>query len=284
MKFFLSLLFCNSIVAGFAQTWSVPPPASLDGVLVKAAGANSGTDHWGGTASLGAYAIFGDADSNRLVPGALDSTMGLRWTHSIPLSLLAAKDGVALRGGFVRAIFVGETAGALNNFGYSYSGIPSSSDSFSVFTGIQSTGDAPVIAFGDHVDISFLPGELSAFDLWLDSVDETRGGIYSFFNTVGGSAPGDMDQFLWATQTISVPTWVPSLGAYANIDTYLVSLEDLRLEADADRDYSDFRVALQFLDFNGESMAPIPEPAHFAGLLTLGTLIGVLYMRRRALL
>jgi hypothetical protein len=281
MKILLPLFSCLSAVAVHAQTWTLPPSSLLDGVALKPAGLNAGPAYWGGSSSLGAYAISGDADSDRLVPGAVDSTLGLTWTHAIPASLQSAKNAVTARGGSIRAIFIGETAGALNNFGYSYSGVPAGPDSFTAFTGIQSAGGSPNISFGQHLDISFLPGEASTFDFWLDAVDITRGGVYSLFNTVGGDAANVASQFLWSTQAMSVPTWVPSLGAYANIDTYLVSMEDLRLEAGADRDYSDFRFALQFLNTSGESMVPIPEPAHFAALLTMGAVAGAVYLRRR---
>ena len=284
MKLSVTFSSCLLMTASvYAQTWSLPPSSLVDGVAVQSAGFNSGSAYWGGSSSLGAYAVSGDGDSNRLAPGKPDAQLGITWTHAIPSSLFAAKSAVTARGGSIRAIFLGETAGGLNNFGYSYPGVPAGPGSYTAFSAIQSAGGSPTISFGQHVDVALAPGAASRFDFWFNAVDVPRGGVYSLFNTAGLDTAGVAEQFLWSTRTLSVPTWVPSLGSYANIDTYLISVEDLRLSAGADRDYSDFRFALQFLDANGQSMAAlIPEPAHFAALLSLAVVAGVIYRRRRA--
>ena len=274
MKHSTLFLSCVFVAGAHAQVWTLPPSSLLDGVAVKPVGANTS---WSGPLSLGAYGATGDGDSDRLVPDAADTELGLVWTHALPDSFLAMKDALVARGGTLRMIFVGETAGGRNDLGYTYSGSSQGAGAFTVFAGIQAAGSQPTVSFGQHVDIAFATGQASAFDLWFNAVD---GGTYNAFNATGGQSAAVGQQFLWANP-LPVETWVPSVTTYANIPTYIVSVEDLRLTEGADRDYSDFRFALQFLDANGEALAAIPEPAHFAALLGLLAAAGVLVVRWR---
>lgn len=281
MKIHASLIAFAVASIAHAQTWTPPPASLIDGVVVKPAGQNAGAGYWGGVSSLGAYAVASDANTGRILPETPDSNLGLTWSHTAPASLQGALAGVNQYGGTVRAIFVGETAQWRNNFGYSRSGDPSGAGSYTAFGDVQAAGGSPNMSFGDHVDIALTRGGASTFDLWFNAVDESRGGVYSVFNTLGEASGAGAQQFVWAVSALSVNTWVPSLGAYANIDTYLISAEDQRFNADTDGDYSDFRFALQFLTVTGESMAPIPEPAHFAAALGLAAVVGAAVLRRR---
>jgi hypothetical protein len=139
------------------------------------------------------------------------------------------------------------------------------------------------VHFGDYVDIRLGIGEAEIFDFWYNSVGEFgldtplkasgRGGIYSLFNPSDNNSSSAADQFLWSNQSIQAATWIPSMGTYMGVDTYLVSIEDWRLSAGSDRDYSDFRIGLQFFEVDGTPLASIPEPATvglWLGLVVLG--------------
>lgn len=293
MKHLTQLLtFTLCVSPAFAQFSTLPPSSNLDAITVHSAGLNAVSSHWQDPAGLGAYAISSDGYADPLSAGATDSHLGLVWQETVSAGVQSAKTALNSKGGVIRALFVGETAGWLNDFGYTYSGKPTGSESFTVFQNIQSVGAAPTVTFGNYVDISLLSGQASTFDFWYNSVGAPgldtpssatgRGGIYTAFNPLNTDPSSATNQFLWARNPIKVSTWMPSIGAYANVDTYLVSVEDWRIAAGSDRDYSDFRFALQFFDATGTPLAQVPESSASAIVIGLGTLTGVFILRRRS--
>jgi hypothetical protein len=201
----------------------------------------------------------------------------------------AAKDSVNANGGTVRAIFVGETAGWLNDFGYTYSGDPTQ-DSFTVSQAIQSVGPNANVKFGQYIDIPLLAGEANTLDFWLNGVGamgtsakpgpSSVGGVYTAFNPSNSSPSSAASQFAWATTPIAVNTYVSAINGFAPVETYLVSAEDWRIGAGSDKDYSDYTFALQFFDSNGVPLGAVPEPAATACLLG-ASVLAVAASRRR---
>ena len=265
-----------------AQLPSLPPNSSNDGVVVKPAGVNSSPALWGSPTSLGAYQISGDDYQKPLHPGSPDQELGLTWNFSAPSSLATARQAINTTGGIVRAIFVGETAGWLNDFGYTYSGVPSGQKSYTAWQRIQSFGSTndTNIKFGDYFDVNLAPGQMANFDFWFSAPGEMGsrptsltdlGGVYTAFNSSASSS--STPQYLWAASSITVDTWIPSLSAAAPVATYLAGIEDWRIDRGSDRDYNDLVLALQFYNSDGTPFTAVPEPgtwAAIAGILAFG--------------
>lgn len=275
--------------SAYAQLSSLPPPSSADLVPVQSIGANAGATHWENPTGLGAYRVASDVT----VP--LPTAPG-GWGFTAPSAVTTALGAINTQGGTVRAIFTGETAGWLNDFGYTYTSTPMApgSDSYTVFSNIQAVSPANV-AFGDYVDVRLLPGDASTFDFWLNGTDSftpanplpptANGGLYTVFNPANSSpyiAPGNVR---WAQQPLMVNTWITATSSYANVSTYLVAVEDWRLDRQSDADYSDFIFALQFfnnqgLPFGDVPNTPVPEPSTY-GLIGAISLLGLAVWRRR---
>jgi hypothetical protein len=263
-----------------AQQLSLPPIASGDNVVSKALGVNSGANRWESQTTLYAYAFSGDDYQNPLHPGSSDQELGLTWNYAVPSSLSAERQRINTTGGTVRAIFVGETAGWLDDFGYTYSGRPSGPKAFTAWQQIQSYGAASNIKFGDYFDVTLAPGQMATFDFWFNATGVSgasptslieQGGVYMAFNPSQNSSP--TSQYLWAGSSIPVNTWIPSLSSAAPVATYLAGVEDWRIDRGSDRDYNDFVFALQFYNPDGSPLTVVPEPgtwAAIAGALALG--------------
>lgn len=270
--------------SAFAQLATLPPSSSTDGSPVINIGTNAGTTHWEDPATLGHYRVASDVN--------LPLPSGLTWASTAPAAVWTNLATIGTGGGTVRAIFTGESAGWLNDFGYTHSGNPAGPDSFTVFSNIQAVAPATV-AFGDHVDIPFLPGDsTSTFDLWLNGTDSfttanptpptANGGVYTVLhptNSMPYIAPGNVK---FAQSPLMVNTWIPSAGMYENVATYMVALEDWRLDRGSDMDSSDFIFGLQFFDNTGTPLGdtPVPEPSTY-GLMGAVGLLGLAAWRRK---
>lgn len=273
-----------------AQLATIPPPSSTDGVPVQNIGVNAGATHWDNPSTLGAYKLSGDTFQDPIAPGTADSHLGLVWAKGVNSAAMSNKAAINAGGGTIRAIaLVGESAGWQNDFGYTYSGNPAGPGSFSVLNNIQTTGPSPTASYGQYVDVLLERGEAATFDFWLNGSDSftaanppgptTNGGVYSIFNQASSLPFLEGGNALWAQSAILVNTWVPALGAYADVATYLVTIEDWRLDRGADRDYSDLRIALQFYNANGLPFGPVPEPSTY-GLIGASALLGLVAYRR----
>lgn len=277
--------------AAYSQLTTLPPSSLDEGIAVSPIGSNAGPTHWNNPAGLGAFALRADGT----IPL---STMGLTWGAAPPAAAVAASNAIAANGGVIRGIFLGESAGWLNDFGYTRSGNPAGPNSFTLFSDIQSMGPAPTVRFGDYVDIPLAFGQAANFDFWLNATGDfspgptsplnPNGGVYTAFDSTRGSTTMNGAGALWAQSPVLANTWSPALNAYADVFTYLVSFEDWRPDRGSDRDMSDFLFAVQFFLPDGTPLAPelgaVPEPSTY-GLLAAFALAGgaIIARRRRSL-
>ena len=280
MKTVLAIAVAATVaVSAYAQLSPVPP---TEGLII-----NPGQAPWAGS-ELGDYYFATDNNLGTPNMGSPDNVDGLSWSHSVNSQVSSALTSINTTGGTVRAIFVGESAGWYNNFGYSYDGNPSSAQSFSLFNNIQGAGATPTITSGQYADIVLSAGQASTFDFWLDGVGNqpggANGGVYTAIHQSNSSPyilPGNV---LWASSAIEVPTFVQSLngglGGWEDVATYLVGYEDWNLNS-ADKDYNDFVFAIQLFDQNGTPFTPVPEPSTY-GLIGAAALLGLVARRRFA--
>jgi hypothetical protein len=269
----------------YAQQLILPPSSLSIGAPVNTAGMNNTDDRWNSGTSLGAYRVAGDGFQDPLVAGSPDNHLGLDWNAAPSVNLTANQKQLSTAGGFMRVIFVGESAGWLNDFGFTYSGNPVGPGTYTIWSQIQSVGPAKNMQYGDYVDIPIAPGNKD-FDLWFSATGKfgsrptaptELGGIYTAFNPSNSSVY--TPQYLWAASAIAVDTWIPAESKPVFVPTFLASIEDWRIDRGSDQDYSDFRFALQFLDSNGEPLAVIPEPSSWA--LVAGSLaFGFVFIRK----
>lgn len=289
MNKILSFLACSILVTrSFAQLSPIPPPSTVDGVVVvpKSAG-NSGVTHWDAAPGLASYKLASDGNPSDYLPGTPDNVLGLNWSTSINPSISSAMAQLNLTGGLIRAIFVGETSPWLNDFGYTYTGNPAGIGSFTLFQNIQAVSPGATIAFGDNVLIGLTAGQTSTFDFWLNAVGDnpapapptTAGGVYTILNPSNGTpyvAPGAAK---FAQDPLVVNTAKLDLSGFENVDTFLVGVEDVRLDRGSDNDYNDFVFGLQFYKADGTQLfkaAETPTPPQSApeGSSTFGLLFG----------
>jgi hypothetical protein len=280
----------------FAQLYPLPPSSVTDGIPVRAKGINGGITHWDDPSGLAAYRFASDGNLGIPNMGSPDNVLGLRWAASAPASFVATRtdpDSTTFR-----AIFLGESAGWQNDFGYTFSGDPQGPDSFSVFRNISAVDPGSTLNFGDHVDIHLLPGENETFDFWFNAVGDFGtsnptpptqfGGVYTVFNPENSTpyiAPGNVR---WAQSPLMVSTWIPAFQSYVDYPTYLVGIEDWRLDRGADNDGNDFVFAIQVFQSSGGSLGagapppvgvgPIPESMTLG--VAGGSLLAALASRR----
>jgi len=270
----------------FAQLRTLPPSAITDGVVVNRLGLNSGVSHWESAESLGMFRVAADCTAPL-------AELGAYFSSTPPPSLLAERNRINGTGGTIRAIFLGESAGWLNDFGYSYDGQPASASSYTVYRDIQALSgtNQPVnVAFGNSIDLALGVGSAGQFDFWLNAVGNSgssndgvagaSGGVYTVFDPSGSSPYIPPGNVRYLQEPLMVNTWVPALERYVDVATYVVGFEDSRLDNPIDGDYSDLIMGFQFYILDawpldqktGSASVPIPEPSTYSCLAAVGLL------------
>jgi len=284
----LTALAAITALAGsaYAQLSPVPPSSVGDGVSVVPITAQNNTgSYWADPAGLLAYKFSSDENLGTPKPGTPDNALGLFWGSTASADLQNIMSQINADGGSIRVIFLGESAGWWNDFGYTYTGNPSSAgQSFSLWNDIQSVSPYSNPAFGDNATISLAKGEASTFDFWLNGANAGNwpnpapgapGGVYTAFNPANGDSAVNVS---WTQSYLSVRSYVDGTVAndYWN-RTYLLGFEDVRGGGDAD--YNDFMVGLQFFRTDGTPFSPVPEPSTY-GLMGAAALLAFVARRR----
>ncbi|MFT3782564.1 MAG: PEP-CTERM sorting domain-containing protein [Nibricoccus sp.] len=283
-KVFATVALAAFTGSAFAQLNPLPPATPL---TINNIGLNAGATHWEAVPGLASYRFATDNNLGTPNTASPDNVLALSWA-SVSAQVQGLVNQVNTNGGIIRAIFLGESAGWLNDFGYSLSGKPQGPNSYTVFSNIQAVNPGATISYGQYIDINLGIGAASTFDFWLNGVGANGvttpavtadGGYYTVFNQSNSNpyiAPGNVRL---TTTGLSVNTYIPSTGTYANVSTFLVGVEDWRLDTGADRDYNDFMFGLQFFRPDGTPFTPVPEPSTY-GLIGAAALLGLVMVRR----
>jgi hypothetical protein len=203
-------------------------------------------------------------------------------------------------GGSVKVIFLGETAGNLNDFGYvkstsitsTYINNPANLKYLATDIENGLTGGGNVVS-GQEAYVHYGAGESIDFFLYNSGSPFTNGGLGAWFTfgqggleayLHGGALPG-YQHYRWTTQQV-MTEYVNASGAFVTglVDTLLVSFEDFTFAptspgdvppiAIPGADYSDFIFAFQFLPNQA-----VPEPSTY-GLMGAAALLGLVGYRR----
>jgi hypothetical protein len=264
----LALLLClfSSAAAGFAQLSTQPPPSSDEGVHIRPF-AGSGDEAAWGMSALADYRNDQPTPFVRPAAGGTD-VFGRTWDRAAPSRALLADDG-----GTVRTIFLGEAAG-VDGAGYSYLGVPNQ-DSFTLTHGPATPAG---LAFGNRTDLSLMAGEATPFDLWIQ-----RGqAAYTLFDPGKSLLPANVQaDVLWTTQPLLVNTYLGGIEAYADVETWIVSV--LLQDPTATTSALEARFAVQLFGrdgWGGGEIPAAPEPSTYA-LLGSAACLAAAWLRRR---
>lgn len=215
------------------------------------------------------------------------------WSTVTQTSDLGANFSFLPGGGTVKTIFLGESAGSGNDFGFIKVGanLGSSTSYQALATNIVNTNTpGGTIQSGWETYASYGAGE--KLDFWLNNPGTTNpgGAYFAFLQSGVGSAfaggdPYAHTKFSWTTVLTEYLDGTGTL-VQGNVSTLLIAFEDLRGPAlppggglptipPGDADYTDFIVGFQFLP----PQTMVPEPSTY-GLIGAAALMGLVGYRR----
>jgi hypothetical protein len=203
-------------------------------------------------------------------------------------------------GGSVKVIFLGETAGNANDFGYvkfptvNAGGINNPANLSYLATDIENglTGGGNIVS-GQEAYVHYTGGQTVDFFLYNSGSPFVNGGLGAWFVLgqggleayLHGNAVAGYQHYKWTSQSVWTQ-YVDASGAFVSgfVDTLLVSFEDFTFAptnpnqvnpiAIPGADYSDFIFAFQFLPNQA-----VPEPSTY-GLMGAAALLGLVGYRR----
>jgi hypothetical protein len=232
--------------------------------------------------------LYVDSGANTAIPQVA------LWTSS---SVSLPSVTFAAGGGSVKTIFLGETAGNRNDFGYvkfpNVGGITTESNLNWLATGIENSLDGSGnVKSGQESYVHYSAGQSVDFFLYNSGNPHNDQGLGAWFVlNLGGleaylhnGAVANYAHYKWTTKMVET-TYVNGLGQVVtgDVETLLVSFEDFTVQQNPNQnnpidipnaDYSDFIFAFQFLPNQA-----VPEPSTY-GLMGAAALLGLVGYRR----